>query len=133
MPSKEETDASEEEESQDALYARVRRRSKLERMAARVGVEDAYLDAAEDNDAIARLIVAKTMPEAAELAKSYRGDSLQALVEVAALRPAQAPAVGGSGPAAARQAPVYAARKPKQDAADPLDERLAAVLPSLGY
>jgi hypothetical protein len=76
----------EKEKSEDAILARVRRRARYERLAARAGLEDEKIDGLDD-DALAREIVGARIPWAKAKAEAIRGDALDALVSVAAEAP----------------------------------------------
>jgi hypothetical protein len=82
-PDDEEKDAMEPDEEKDSAEAVSRRRARLERLAARCGIEDAALDAAESCDAVARLIVAQRFPKQVETSAKLRGDALDAFVDAA--------------------------------------------------
>lgn len=76
----------ERDESMDSAMASVRRRSRFERIAGRVGIKDAAIDAADD-DTLGRMIVVSRCPWAGEQAKAARGDALDALVGMAMAQP----------------------------------------------
>ncbi len=72
--------------SSDAIKTLVRRRGRLERLAAAAGVGSAVIDSADD-DALARAYVASVLPHARARIDAATGPVLDALVDVAASTP----------------------------------------------
>lgn len=89
MPPRQEAVGEETEEpTKDSVATMVRRRASLERLAGRVGIGDAEIDAADD-DTLARAYVTKVMPEVK--LDGLTREQLDAVVHVARQMPAAQP------------------------------------------
>lgn len=142
-PEKEKKDAEDEEKekekSMDAIRNEFKRRNRTERRALRVGFDDAHIDRVQDTDQLARDIVGKRMPWAAEGAKTARSDALDLLVDTAMGMPegvAQAsteaiPAVVPENPQPFSQWQLKSRTDAKDT--DPVEDAEAEYLASQGY
>lgn len=132
-------DENEDEKTRDAIAQverRFRRREKLVMDAAALGVEAGEVRKTEDNDELARKCVAKAFGEDFD-AKSYKGDALDALVDVAVRQHAanEARAAKGDAPPRVWEQPKRVGKgdEDKSDAADPDRAAEIAYLKTQGY
>lgn len=109
-----------EEKSMDGFRKAARRRSKLERLAAKAGIPDAKIDSIEDDDELARAYLAIKLPHAP--AKDARGDALDVLVATAA-----------AAPEPAESAHPWEQPAPRGDAEPELEPEIDAFLAATGY
>ncbi len=132
------SDDEEKEPSKDAassmrdIQAMVRRRARLERLGARVGLADSAFD--QNDVGLSRQLVAKVLPQSSSLVGKFDAHQLDALVEVASVTPTEARTDSRSAPTTPAGLWIQPIPTPIADSEDDeLSEAVVANLKAQGY